>query len=128
VGSVCTAVRDDYRPCRTFSIAAGFSVSQAVGTTNASDQPVREKEIEMKKDETENSVESHCYPSWQCSQCGYFLVGGTCDNGCPPGPASEFDRLRTQVKAFLRWFNSDGSPCDGPRFREEQAKLRAMID
>jgi hypothetical protein len=27
---------------------------------NAGDQPVREREIEMKKDETENSVESHC--------------------------------------------------------------------
>jgi hypothetical protein len=29
-------------------------------TDNAGDQPVREKEIDVKKDETENSVASHC--------------------------------------------------------------------
>ena len=71
---------------------------------------------------------SRCYPSWQCSQCGYFLVGGTCDNGCFPPPTSELDKLRAQVRSFLYWFDSDGSPCDGFRFREELAKLREMID
>jgi hypothetical protein len=84
--------------------------------------------MDSQKDATENLGSSRCYPSWQCSQCGYFLAGGTCDNGCPQGQVSDFDKLRTQVRAFLRWFNTDGSPCDGPRFREEQAKLRAMID
>jgi hypothetical protein len=34
---------------------------QTISTHNAGDQPVREKEIDVKKDEIENSVASHCY-------------------------------------------------------------------
>jgi len=33
---------------------------QSFLAANAGDQPVREKEIDVKKDETENSVASHC--------------------------------------------------------------------
>lgn len=35
--------------------------------------------------------------------------------------------LVAACESFLFWFNSDGSPCDGFRFREEQAGLRAAV-
>lgn len=35
--------------------------------------------------------------------------------------------LVAACESFLFWFNSDGSPCDGFRFREEQARLRAAV-
>lgn len=35
--------------------------------------------------------------------------------------------LERQTKDCLFWFNLDGSPCDGPRFREEFEKLRQLL-
>ncbi len=67
-------------------------------------------------------------PSWKCSVCGYPLSAGTCDNGCGEFRKDELTELKQQVRAFLNWFNADGSPCDGFRFREECDKLRSMVD
>lgn len=75
----------------------------------------------------EHSAAPRCYASWQCGKCGYPLVAGTCDNGCDTFPEEELTKLKQQVRAFLEWFNSDGSPCDGFRFREECDKLRQMV-
>lgn len=38
-----------------------------------------------------------------------------------------YSELREQAIRACMWLNDDGSPCDGPRFREEQSKLRAML-
>lgn len=40
---------------------------------------------------------------------------------------TELAAIAQQASEFLFWFNRDGSPCDGPRFREEEGKLRKML-
>lgn len=35
--------------------------------------------------------------------------------------------LKAQAKSAVAWLNTDGSPCDGFRFREEMERLREMV-
>jgi len=41
---------------------------------------------------------------------------------------AQIEKLDCQIRECLFWFNRDGSPCDGPRFREEFEKLRRLVD
>lgn len=39
----------------------------------------------------------------------------------------EAQAIVAQAQAFRQWFNKDGSPCDGFRFRAEGNKLEEML-
>lgn len=50
--------------------------------------------------------------------------------GTPQQMIEEIKHLRSvmrQAQEFRFWFNSDGSPCDGFRFREIGNKLEEML-
>jgi len=80
--------------------------------TNAGDQPVREKEIDVKKDKTENSVASHCYLA-VCSSDAKFMGrlvnwlnaqsvehGSTVIRVHDMDPYEEVDLLRAQIEGM----------------------------